>query len=278
MARQNLFEVLKTVDTSPIQEIRKIENLFSGLRVEFQRQMYTIEEIIQDFQFLNWKYRSSYLSISEMRDRCRIISKYDIKNNMYASFDTMFNYFEFILNLIELIKDSRFLINKIKAYVNLIEENISIVCDKNNMKIQKVEDQIWIVEKSDKVTMISELYPDIASNVIEYNRFVLKGNLNRKRELLNSIAQKYEGIKSRLKGANQSNLVTDIGTLLNNLHIRHNNIEGEEFKELTVNMPNEELEEWYDRAYDLMLLALMYNDYLDNKKDIEKLKLQLKNS
>ena len=68
----------------------------------------------------------------------------------------------------------------------------------------------------------------------------------------------------------------DIDTLLNNLHIRHNNLEGEDLKEVTVNMSNKDLEEWYDRAYDIMLLALMYNDYLEYKPDIKDLRIKCK--
>ena len=67
-------------------------------------------------------------------------------------------------------------------------------------------------------------------------------------------------------------------SLLNNLHIRHNNVEGDDYKKLTAEMPSNELEEWYDRTYDLMLLALMYANYLDYKPEIKDLRLIFKGS
>jgi len=278
MTRQNFFDVLKNVQMSPIKEIQKIEHLFSGMYFEYNRNDISIEEIINNYKFLSWKYRGSFLSLNEMRNHCNIISKQYIRQSAYATFNTMFLYFEFILNSIALLGDENNYGHNIKNTIKLIKENIKIVCDKNNMTIKQIDDKIYIVEKSETITTVSELHPDIADKVIEYSRSSIKGELGRKRELLLSIHLKYDGYKSILKANQQSGLVNDINTLLNNLHIRHNNVEGDDYKELTANMSTDELEEWYDRAYDLMLLALMHASYLNYKSEIKNLKLEFKGS
>ena len=112
--------------------------------------------------------------------------------------------------------------------------------------------------------------------MLEYSRFSLKGNIEKKQEILLSLALKYEGIKSELRNASQANLVNDIDTLLNNLNIRHNNNEGEHKKEFICQMDNKQIEEWYDRTFDLILLAFMYNDYASYKSQIKNLRIQLK--
>ena len=41
-------------------------------------------------------------------------------------------------------------------------------------------------------------------------------------------------------------------------------------------MPDNELEDWYDRTYDVLLLALMYADYTNYQNLISNLKKKLK--
>ena len=43
-------------------------------------------------------------------------------------------------------------------------------------------------------------------------------------------------------------------------------------------MDDEQIEEWYDRTFDLILLAFMYNDYTSYKSQIKNLRVQLKTS
>ena len=42
-------------------------------------------------------------------------------------------------------------------------------------------------------------------------------------------------------------------------------------------MTNEELEQWYDKTYDLLLMCFMFYHYLDFRDDIKNLNQKLKN-
>ena len=48
-------------------------------------------------------------------------------------------------------------------------------------------------------------------------------------------------------------------------------------KELYSEMSNEELEQWYDKTYDLLLMCFMFNNYLSFRDDIKDLNKNLKN-
>ena len=66
--------------------------------------------------------------------------------------------------------------------------------------------------------------PPVNSNFsnISYH-FLLKGNIERKREILNTIASKFEAVRPQLKAIGFKDIESDAGYLINNIHIRHNN-------------------------------------------------------
>ena len=49
------------------------------------------------------------------------------------------------------------------------------------------------------------------------------------------------------------------------------------YKDIVKNMSNEELERWYDKTYDLLLMCFMFNNYLSFRDDIKDLNKNLKN-
>ena len=46
---------------------------------------------------------------------------------------------------------------------------------------------------------------------------------------------------------------------LNNLNLRHNNLEGKNKKEVVASISKEELEMWYDKIFDMILSVLQIN-------------------
>lgn len=60
---------------------------------------------------------------------------------------------------------------------------------------------------------------------------MLKGDIDKKKEILLQLANKYEGMKSNIKGLNRK-LDDDIGFMLNNINIRHNNKSGKSKKNM----------------------------------------------
>ena len=133
------------------------------------------------------------------------------------------------------------------------------------------------VPKSQPSIVVSEMLPsDLSYKVIEYNHHSMKGDLSKKRDTLKLLADKLEADRKELKSINGS-ISTDLFFLLNNINIRHNNIDpaSSSYKKSVAEMPNEELEKWYDKTYDLCLYAFMTLDQADRKTEIKELKERL---
>ena len=69
-------------------------------------------------------------------------------------------------------------------------------------------------------------------------------------------------------------LATNIFSLLNNMNLRHNNCtEGDRYyNEVVAQMTDEELENWYDELYQMILLAYLELDNIDRNKRVEELR------
>ena len=62
---------------------------------------------------------------------------------------------------------------------------------------------------------------------------------------------------------------------MNKLNIRHNNVEGEKAEVFTQQLSPEELEEWYDDTYQLLLLAFLEDDNMKRRQKVKDLQRQL---
>lgn len=275
--RKSILDKIKNAPVNYAQEMQRVEEIFSNAELiqyygknDFM-QLYpkttTIETFFNEVLFINYPYCGNFISIYEMRDALSISSK-DIKKN---DLNTMLDYFEFVFNIVLFFINSKgnYEISFNSQYAVKLTDNIKSVLDKLNYEFDLKENYAFIVEKDSHATAVSEIYPDISEKVIEYRRFNLKGNLERKREILNTLWLKFEAIRPNLKANNFGEIETKTGSLLNNLNIRHNGVEGKNAKGIVQQMSNEELEQWYDKTYDMLLTSLMLNHYLSYKNDIE---------
>lgn len=56
------------------------------------------------------------------------------------------------------------------------------------------------------------------------------------------------------------------------MNIRHNNKEGKNASEYVANLTDEELESWYDKTYQMMLLSILELDNIERNKKVKELK------
>ena len=85
------------------------------------------------------------------------------------------------------------------------------------------------------------------------------------------LADKFEPMRGELKRVNKE-LESNTGYLLNKMNIRHNNVEGKNAIEYVKNLSDEELEEWYDEIYQMLLLCFLEYDNIERNKKISELK------
>ena len=272
MTRKNIFELLKG-KYNISKEVNKIVKLYNSELLYcirgFATGNYTPEEIFEQGLLKNWKQRGSYISCKEIKEALEIPK--------FFTFETPI---ETILNTLEYYENiSYLLIKKLKIfddYGYVVSDNFKILLENMQMllghlnyehKIFEDEEKVILVPKNPAATAVAEISDkETALAILMYNHHTLKGNLEAKRELLNSIARTYEPLlKKPIEGF--KDFYEKTNQLLNNLHIRHNNLEEINNKNLVINIDNKTLEYWYDELYQLLLFCVLIDDNLKRKKE-----------
>lgn len=267
--RRNFFEMLSNREFDPQKEFETLWHLFRDEKcTTANRQWMSVAEYINTFHFRDFPFRGSFTSLEALTEELEISSYFTVDVNKLLLFC------ELIIAVTPgyIIRDTR-----AREQIKTISGNIEYILEKTNHEIKVDEDKrSIIVEKNKSATLAAELVDDttVAFDIIEYNHFALKGHLAEKKKLLVSIAAHIEPIlKSKaLQNAGYKKLESDTGFVLNNFHIRHNNKEGAKAQDYIKTLSDNELEEWYDHAYELMLSVIIINDYLAVGKELADLK------
>lgn len=279
--RRSIFDLMNDKEINVEREYLRIHKLFEkdyfygeyGLDT-------TMSSFIEDEFFINWDKRGRYVSLADM------FSSLNIKNNTGLKENTVENlllYIEVIINLIEMsglenVKKNYELYYQCDWQIyRLLKENIERLLEDLNYEIKKLSDKTSIIVEKDMIlSSVAETNKNVSDKVIEYRRFMLKGKVSKKREILNLLANEIEGMKPIFKGTTYSNLMDDVQFMLNNLNIRHNNIEGKNKKEYITNLSKSELEKLYDKTFDMILSVFVIDKYLKMKNEIDTLKNEIK--
>jgi len=236
----------------------------------------SINDVFEQY-FRRWKFRSNYLSLEELRRELGLyISNYhpDYRTGNKLDANDFFTYCELIANLgnsfiAELAEQN--LKTKMEAIITTLRLDLEMM----NCHFKKLDDsRIIVVETNPAATAVSEIVePDLSDKIIEYNHYLLRGDLARKREILRALSHKYDAIKPTLKSIN-SGLEDKTSFLLNNLNIRHNNKDNQskDYKKFVAGMSDTSLEHWYDETYQTLLFAILAVDQVARNQAIDDLK------
>lgn len=263
MGRKNFFEKLeREIDLQ--KEYEKIESLVLQ-SVGFG--MASIEDDIERY-FRNWKYKANYLSFYEIRKKLGFTYGSEgivaVPYGSVESINVFFDYCEMIINMIYIIPEGKRIsqvdnINEIKRLVNYDLNSL-------NHEIKKIDDKYLIIQKDASVSEVVDIVEDsLAKIILEYNHYLLKGDLERKKAILLKIVHALESKMQDIKGINYQ-LHSDYSYLINNFNIRHNNCDisnTKNYNEMFVKMSDQEKEEWYDEIYQMGLLIFLL---LENKE------------
>ena len=264
MGRKNFFERIEQ-NLNLQNEYEKLEIIV--LKYTDDYNMSLNDEIESYFDL--WKYKKNYLSFAELRSHLGFTytKSWDYSfNAVIESIDDFFLYCEMILNMILVVLpeeaqiENKNIIKKIMYIINYDLESLNYTVSKMS------DDQYIIIQKNATVSEVVDLVePTLADAILEYNHYVLKGDLEKKKNILIKIAASLEPKKSGIKGINNQ-LCNDYFYLINNMDIRHNNCDSSDkskynsyFDKLTL----KEKEEWYDEIYQMGLLIFLL---LENKE------------
>ena len=276
MGRRNFFDRLaRTIDFQ--REYQKIESLVlqpHSLHGD------SIEDSIERY-FKNWKYNENYLSFKELRDQLKFTfvrdGYYDVPSGHIKDANDFFDYCEMIINMIVLLpeEEAEYHENNVNEIIRLIDYDLNSL----NHKIRKIDDKYLIIQKDATVSEVVDIVEvSLAKIILEYNHYLLKGDLEKKKNILVKIANALEPQKSEIKAINYQ-LFKDYFYLINNMDIRHNNCDSSDtsnynayFDKLTI----EEKEEWYDEIYQMSLLIFLLLENRNRTKKISDLKSKYK--
>ena len=269
MSRKTFAQILKDANVDIEREYDRLYQLFYKFKIQdISNTAMTLYEICE-MDFMSFPHRGTCLSLDDFNDFygfnfeqkpssfdvdylvsfCEYsynLAKYQQGNGIMTFLSPTKQYIQQILKVIESI-----------GYMHMSENGISI-----------------FVPKSQPAIVVSEMLPsDLSYKVIEYNHHSMKGDLARKQATLKLLADQLEAKRKELNNLNSS-FSSDLFYLLNNINIRHNNIDPDStnYKKGVADMSEQELEEWYDRTYDMCLYAFMTLDQADHSKKIKELK------
>ncbi len=235
----------------------------------------SINSWIED-NFRKWKKRDNFISYDELREYLIFSSEkvhfdlYDTETYMDLNRYTLFS--EMILNLIYGLKD--YARSELEEAIAILTDIIKKTVEKAGLEITLVEDEIIIVEINSYATEVASKEEEIADAIIEYNQYLLKGDIDRKKELLRNIADNLEPKRSELKSICH-NAAENFFNLVNTMNIRHNNCNPNGKKKYNpkfANMTVDEQEECYDLIYEQALFLYMNIEQKERNKKIEQYK------
>lgn len=264
--------MLEKREIKPADEFHRLAQIFNKEFWSYSKSEYSSVKKILDENFHNCSCRSSFLSIDDLLKSFQI----DEKSRYLISWETLYTYCEILRNvadekIVNILQDDVF-----EKLQQMMLDNINIILAKTNHGWAKIKEGYVIVDKNPATTEAIECLEEkdfeLAIKMIEYNRVLLKGNLDRKREILTSMANYVEPWNKFFKETPYSSLYKDSRFLVNCINIRHNNSEGGRLPAKAQNWTSKEKEEWYDKTYHTLLMVILSKKQIELSKEIELLK------
>lgn len=278
MARYNFFERMERKINFQF-EYEKIDNII--LNEKIQRNI-SLNDLIEK-NFRSWKYKENYASLHELREELDFgygESGWEkIPIGIVSDLQEFLLYCEMILNMfygiIEPYRKNLLIGEYDRVIEKLLREVIEIIeydLEKVNHRIiVKKNGKVIVVQKDAAATAVADLVePDLAETVIEYNHYLLRGDLGKKQMLLKRLADALEPKRAILKAIDKT-IESDFFYMVNNMNVRHNNIDSSDAKKYNAkfaSLTSQEQEDWYDDIYQEGLMAFLI---LEQKKRQQKI-------
>ena len=310
MARQNYFEFIESMRFDAKKEIDIVKKIL-------QEDIYIKNYKTNLQEFFSDGYKK-YYPVEKKGQHVTFEEKFTVIYQRFTGVDCLYTVFEFILDLYsEIINKDKFAINyvtskeleeindysgwipetegefeiwaEVRDHTSLMDQydklrqRILYSLDKTNHEWKTLQDDnIIIVEKnvyaSEVSQIVSETNIEDAIKVLEYNHFSNKGNIQRKKEILISLANYLEPLRDELNAFEELKEVMKVNGkkiiaveqlfgMYNNLGLRHNND-----KQYHLNMNDEELEQWYDNIYSSTLFVILSLEMGRNLSKLNELK------
>ena len=261
-------EILKQFSIDDSKEYSKLKRLF------YKEQAYTPQYRYPSMNislysccadsFINYPYRKTILSLAEF-DSC---FGFDFYQKEGEDLEDLIAFCEYVYNLLFHIK----IMDEASDMKSFVLEHIKCLCNEMLCSLNKDEDGVFFIVKNDPIieSICSVVDEDISVQILRYTHQSLRGELEKKSQILSAMAKELEGIRDDNK-FHYSGLFFYYA---NNCHVRHFNLKGGKKKGFVSKLNDTELEELYDRIFRIGIIAFAeyYNQesvrYLIENKDI----------
>ena len=147
-----------------------------------------------------------------------------------------------------------------------ISQHLGILLGKLHHKVVVEGPYIRLVPEDTVVAEVASKLPkDLSIKTFMYRHRSMAGNIEKKREALLALGHQLESKRGLI---HDKALESAIFSILNNMNIRHNNVDPKNtalYREFVAKLAPRELEKWYDSLYQMMVAAFAR---LDAAEDI----------
>ncbi len=250
----------------------QIEMLFQSHILSFGYKEYSLETFVDKKYFALWKGREGNADTDEMRAGLFIDG---ILRSTEPSEYEVLTYLQYTLNIAELCRRNFTAEEEvgydfdIRNYTELLAR-IRELLQRLNYEAKYIEDKelIYLVPRNPAAEAVCETAPDeVTALVTQYQSSLLSGKLEKKQALLGEIADSVKEYGEEKRG--NIRLAQKTSFLLDALNIRPQ--QGHEDYDRIKQMNADELEDWYDEAYQLLLLRILEHSNLTRMEKVDKL-------
>lgn len=284
--RKSIYDILGK-RFNIVNEYEKLYELFTDEKVyKYGIYTYSLANLFNKF-IEEWKFRATYRNTEEILNDLNLMEDTDEEHAMND-----------ILYLIELILNiDLFIENKTKdldkKYFDYDDKNVTLIYKKSNITMENIEILLkelgykYVKKPKDKILLrknnviaieTAQIVENnsIADLILDYTDFRIENDLKAKKDILNSLGQYLEPLRKDIKKID-SNLEDYIFFCLNKLNIRHNNKSGKKKIEFVSKLKKKEIIAWYDKIYDLIIIAIRLLELPNSFKEFKELKTKIIN-
>lgn len=270
----NFFERMER-EINLQEEYYKLDYLV--LNSPYRSNMSSINKNISE-NFWYWHDRKNFLTFDELRNYLGYTFKVEehLQWSEYIPTGTISGIADFLMYCEMITNLSHSLNINDQIDLHVVQETIKYDLDQLGYEFRKFDDgRILAIQKSAGATAVADIVqPELADAIMEYNHYLLRGNLDAKRTILKKIADALEPKRKILKTI-VPKIENDFFYMVNTMNIRHNNCDPADtskYQPAFASLSDQEKEKWYDDIYQEALIAFMSLLQPDREKKIAEFK------
>lgn len=276
MTRKNIFDVLDA--NSDLQkEFDDTTKLFYKIKLIgkaycnyiFGYPHIGIEDAVNRCCFSNWKQRRSCVSLKDFKNRCGVC---ETDSSTEKGKIQVLEYFANMIFLVEKYAVLHDCILEYEPEYKMLKDNINICLEHLRYSEHLIyeEERILLIPDNVEINTVAESAPPYTRTaILEYNHYLTKGNVEKKKDIICRIYREYESILKQKK-SNFGKFIEILGRGINKLSIRHG--DKENCDNISLISSASDVEKQYDNIYTIIIfLVFAYQKAIPAKNDLESL-------